>query len=268
MAIPTKTSDNNLMSDQLTKPIPTDEEVLVGLNRRFKMLAEMTHGVARGAFHGLIIQGEKGLGKSHTVHAILDEYDPTVEGNEEMPEEQRRSIKRFTGKITPMQLYLALQEYSGKKCILLFDDCDSAWNDIGALNILKAAMDTKPRRTVTWASSARAIREQSFVFEGSVIVITNAHMHSGHYKAFLDRVHKFRVTMTAREKLLKIQEIATVAPEYDRNLASQVFEHIQENLQYIGPRLSMRTFVKTYELVTFSENWRELAMETVYAEEQ
>lgn len=258
----------NTMNHEQTQPIePTDEQVLEGLNKRFKMLADMTDGVCRGVFTGLIIQGEKGLGKSHTVHAVLDRYDPSVPGNEEMPEEQRRSIKRFTGKITPLQLFLALQEYSNKKCILLFDDCDSAWSDVGALNILKAAMDTKARRVVTWASSARVVREQSFVFEGSIIVITNAHMKSEHYKAFLDRVHKFHVKMTTREKALKIRDIAMNDSSYDRDLALQVAEFIIDNAEMIGPRLSMRTFVKTYDLVKFSSDWQDLARETVFVEE-
>jgi hypothetical protein len=246
----------------------TDADVLSSINNRIALLSEMIVGVCESKFHGLTIQGEKGLGKSHNVHRILDTYDPSIPGNEDMPEDRKRSIKRFTGKITPLQLFLALQEYSGKKCILLFDDCDSAWNDIGALNILKAAMDTKPRRVVTWATTARVVREQSFEFQGSIIVITNAHMTSEHYKAFLDRVHKFRLTMTPREKIVKIREIASVSEEYDPVYAEQVVDHIEQNMDFIGPRLSMRTFVKAYDLAAFSTRWRELARETVYAEEQ
>jgi len=166
-----------------------NQSVLAALNQRFELLEEMVEGVCRSKFYGFVIQGEKGLGKSHTVHKILDKYDPSIPGNENLPEEQKRSIKRYTGKITPLQLFLALQEYSSKKCILLFDDCDSAWNDLGALNVLKAAMDTKERRIVTWATTSRIVREQSFQFQGSVIVVTNAHMKSEHYKALDRKAH-------------------------------------------------------------------------------
>lgn len=244
----------------------SDQAILAGLDKKFTMMGKMVHGVANGTFNALTIQGEKGLGKSHTVHSILDSYDPSIPGNDEMPEERRRSIKRFTGKITPLQLFLALQEYSAKKCILLFDDCDSAWNDIGALNVLKAACDTKERRVVTWASSARVVREQSFVFNGSVIIITNAHMQSEHYKAFMDRVQKFRLTMTDREKLLKIRQIASSDSAYDPQLAEEVANFIESEINSIGPRLSMRTFVQTYKLRTFDEDWKDMARETVFSE--
>lgn len=249
-----------------------ERQILAAVNHRLDMMATMVHGVANGDFHGFVVQGEKGLGKSHTVHRVLDEYDPTVPGNEEMPEEKRRHVRRFTGKITPLQLFLALQEWNTKKSILLFDDCDSAWNEIDALNVLKAAMDTKARRIVTWATTSRLVREQSFEFQGQVIVITNANMVSKHYKAFLDRVHKFPLKMTAKEKLVKIKEIATLDPTYtstpeDRVMAAAVMSHIESNIELIGPRLSMRTFVKTWELVKLPI-WRELAVETVFSEEQ
>lgn len=270
MAILPKTSDNNLrMETEMNTTQQNEQTVLDGLNQRFDLLAEMVEGVCQSKFYGFVVQGEKGLGKSHTVHAILDRYDPSIPGNEDLPEEKKRSIKRYTGKITPLQLFLALQEYSGKKCILLFDDCDSAWNDLGALNILKAAMDTKERRIVTWATTnTRVVREQSFQFQGSVIVITNAHMKSEHYKAFLDRVHKFKLAMTPQEKILKIRQIAAVSDQYDPVYADAVVRDIETNVDFIGPRLSMRTFVKAYDLAKFSSHWKALARETVYAEEQ
>lgn len=245
----------------------TDADVLKNLNNRYNLLSEMVRGVCEGQFTGLIVSGERGISKSHTVHNILDRYDPKVPGNEEMPEEQRRSIKRFTGKITPLQLFLNLQQNADKKSILIFDDCDSAWNDIGALNCLKAAMDTKPTRTVTWASSSRMVRDESFVFEGSVIVVTNAHMASEHYRAFLDRVQKFPVYMTPREKILKIKEIAQNDDTYDRDLATQVANFIEECEPMIGNYLSIRTFVNTYALAKYSPMWQELAKISVFSQQ-
>ena len=239
---------------------------LAAVNHRLDMMATMVHGVCKGEFHGFVVQGEKGLGKSHTVHQVLDMYDPTVPGNEEMPEEQRRTIVRYTGKITPLQLFLALQQYNHSKCVLLFDDCDSAWTEIDALNCLKAAMDTKDRRIVTWSTTSRLVREQSFEFKGQVIVITNSSLQSKHYKAFMDRVHKFPIKMTQFEKLAKMKQIASVDPRYDRAHAAEVMQLIQDNIGLIGSSLSMRTFVKTYELVKIPI-WRELAVQTVFTQE-
>lgn len=243
-----------------------EQSALAAVNHRLDMLATMVKSVCNGDFTGFVVQGEKGLGKSHTVHKVLDMYDPTVPGNEDMPEEQRRSIRRYTGKITPLQLFLALQEWNTSKCVLLFDDCDSAWNEIDALNVLKAAMDTKDRRIVTWATTSRLVREQSFEFKGQVIVITNSSMISKHYKAFLDRVHKFPIKMTQAEKIAKMKSIAASDERYDRVMAAAVMQHIEDHLDLIGEQLSMRTFVKTYELCKMPI-WRELAVQTVFTEQ-
>jgi hypothetical protein len=73
--------------------------------------------------------------------------------------------------------------------------------------------------------------------------------------------------MTQREKLLKIREIAISDENYDPELASMIIDHISDNLDLIGNKLSMRTFVKVYELAKFSGRWPRLAKETVYVEE-
>lgn len=256
------------MTNALHNTDRTDEQILSDLNHRFNLLSELTYGVCNGIFHGLIVRGEKGLGKSYTVHKILDEFDPTIAGNEQMPEERRRTVKRFTGKISPYQLFITMQQYCSDKDILLFDDCDSAWEDVSALNILKAAMNTQKPRYVTWQSSlnSRAQRENSFIFNGSIIVITNAVMMGEHMKAFLDRVHRFNLSMSPKEKILKISEIAK-GQDVDPVFAEPVVDFIREHLEQIGPRLSMRTFIKTYELAKFSSHWRELARITVFHED-
>jgi hypothetical protein len=244
-----------------------EQQALDAVNHRLGMLATMVRGVCEGQFQGFVVQGEKGLGKSHTVHKVLDEFDATVPGNEDLPEDRRLSIRRFTGKVTPLQLFLTLQEWNTPKCICVFDDCDSAFNENSALNTLKAAMDTKDRRIVTWATTSRLVREQSFEYRGQIIVITNNNLQSEHYKAFLDRVHHFPLRMTQLEKLVKIKEIAMLDPHYDRTLAAEVMRHIENHIEMIGPRLSMRTFVMTYKL-TKLPIWRDLAVATVYSSEQ
>lgn len=242
------------------------QSVIENTEKKFMMLGRMVQGVAHGALRALTVQGDRGLGKSHIVHKVLDEYDPTVPGNERMEEEKRRSIKRFTGKITPLQLFIAMQEYSARKSILLFDDCDSVWTESDSLNILKAATDTKERRIVTWASSTSRVNQQSFEFSGSIIVITNASSANAHYMAFASRCNRYRLHLTPHEKLLKIWQIAESSPEYDRAAARDVYQFILENQETLGHNLNLRTFVLTYNLRTFDEHWKELAVETVFNE--
>lgn len=258
------------MSEMMTEEElqQTDVQVVEGMDKKFNTLARMVHGVAMGALTALTVQGDKGLGKSHIVHNVLDTYDPSIPGGDLLPEERRRSIKRITGKVTPLQLFTTLQDYANKKSIVLFDDCDSVWNEPDALNILKAATDTKPRRIVTWASSSnsRVGRDQSYLFEGSVIVVTNANPDNVHFRAFASRANKYRLRLSLREKLLKIAQITYYAQEYDRQMAMEVCQFIYDHAHLLGDRLDLRTFVHCYRLRTFDPDWQQLAIDTVFSE--
>jgi len=65
------------ISSPKEEKVETPEEVSARIARRFEMLGKYTTGTVMGSFKSLIIQGPPGLGKTYSVEAVLDDYDPS-----------------------------------------------------------------------------------------------------------------------------------------------------------------------------------------------
>ena len=92
------------------------------INQRFNFLLDLTSMVALGATPSLIVTGEGGLGKTHTV-------TETIKDNE-LSESEWVTFKGYS---TPRGLYNTLFDHNGK--LILFDDCDSVLEDKVSVNI-------------------------------------------------------------------------------------------------------------------------------------
>lgn len=145
----------------------TDDEILVKIEQRFNIMQEIAKGCAQGAIRAVIVSGAGGTGKTFTVERILAHEK---EHNNVVPMVIR-------GKLTAISLYMKLYEQRHSNCITVLDDADGMLDDIDALSVLKAALDTSVVRTVSWMSQASALKEndvpQSFEFNGSVMFISN-----------------------------------------------------------------------------------------------
>ncbi len=232
------------------------------VNKKYEMLGNFITGVAKGKLPAVCAAGERGLGKSFTIMEILEAYKK--EGSLEV------SVNR--GHISPLALYNKLYEYRDRDSVLWFDDCDSVFTERESLNILKAAMDTLPKRIVTWCSTSSLVEVQEFEFKGRIVISTNVNLaksakQSVHIAAFLDRIFWHRIDLTLEEKFVKITQIAKQIPG-DAKATEEVLEWIKENLHRIGKLLSLRTFVKVIKLANFSKEWKELAESMVSQDEQ
>ena len=223
------------------------------VSMKFSLLKEMVHGVGRGLLPGLIVHGSHGIGKSRTCVDTMMEY--VAEG--------KRELCRQRGHMTPLALYNLLYDNSHEKAVVLLDDADDCFTHPGALNILKAVLETEDVREVGWGTSdSGKVRAPSFVFKGAVIILTNVNMStSPHYKALLDRVHAFELHLTAGQRLARIAWIAqrSAALSDDPHTAAKVVDFIEENLERFVTDVSIRTFVKIAGLVKFSKRWEQLA---------
>jgi hypothetical protein len=173
-------------------------------------------------------------------------------------------------------LYSKLYEYSDKKCILVFDDCDSVLLDDLSLNILKAALDTSKRRMIHWNTDSRLLRSEgvpnSFEFKGGAIFITNIkfdHVKSkklqDHLEALESRCHYLDLTIdTQREKVLRIKQVVTehgMLDSYDLSDEAKldVVEFVDANKDRMR-ELSLRTVLKVADLrVSFPDKWKSVA---------
>ena len=95
------------------------------INQRFEFLYQLTNLVVDGVSPSLIVTGEGGLGKTHSVMSVV---------KDNVNESQ---FVVFKGYSTARGLYNSLYDNNGK--VIIFDDCDSILEDRVALNILKSA---------------------------------------------------------------------------------------------------------------------------------
>ena len=251
----------------------SDEEIIERMRERFDMLKEMTKAVKKGDVRAMIVSGPPGVGKSHGVEEVLDRYK-TIEA---LGGSSKYEVVK--GAMSPIGLYCKLFKYADKDNVIVFDDCDSIFDEPLALNILKAALDSKKTRTIHWNTDSFKLRNEgvpdSFKFEGSAIFITNLkfdHVKSkklrDHLEALESRCHYIDLTIdTDREKMLRIRQVVTDGMLDTYNLSDEVKEDIVDFVDMNKKRLrelSLRTVLKVADLAkAFPTKWEALAENTV-----
>ena len=250
----------------------TDDEIKTRLRERFDILDEMTRAVKKGDVRAMIVTGPPGVGKSFGVETVLSKHDvfATVAQNEKL-----KKYEVVKGAMSAIGLYKKLYEFQDKKCILVFDDCDSVLLDDLSLNILKAALDSSKKRMIHWNTDSRLLRSEgvpnSFEFKGGAIFITNIKFENvkskklkDHLEALESRCLYLDLTIdTEREKVLRIKQIVE-----DGMLADYEFKpwDVDELLNFIDENkkklreLSLRMVLKLADLKkSFPDRWMRVA---------
>jgi hypothetical protein len=253
----------------------TDEQIVDRLRIRFNILDDMTRAVKKGDVRAMIVSGPPGVGKSHGVENVLSRHDvfATIA--------QDDALKKYEiakGNISALGLYQMLWSFKDKRSIIVFDDCDSVLFDDIALNLLKAALDTGRKRTISWHTESRILKEagipNSFDFEGGCIFITNVkfdHVKSkklkDHLEALESRCHYLDLTIdTEREKMLRIKQIVSdgMLDKYDfvDNEADEVVNYIDTHRKRMR-ELSLRMVLKVADLrKSMPSSWESVASVT------
>ena len=251
----------------------TDAEIIERLRERFEILDDMTRAVKKGAVRAMIVSGAPGVGKSFGVEKVLGKHGLMADiANDE----KLKKYEIVKGAMSAIGLYSKLYEFSDSKNILVFDDCDSVLLDDLSLNILKAALDTSKKRTISWNTDSRLLRSEgvpnSFEFKGGAIFITNINFQNikskklqDHLAALESRCHYIDLTIhTEREKMLRIKQIVAdgMLTEYDFSEAqtAAIIEFIDANKKRLR-ELSLRTVLKTADLVRSfpGDKWQRVA---------
>jgi len=207
----------------------------------------------------LFLSGEAGIGKTYSVLKTFEKHYTYNVIEEEKPE-----VTVYKGFITKREVFNALRRSSQANKILVFDDCDSVFQDTDSMNFIKAATDPDGNREVTYASSATG-GDERFRFDGGIIIISNVKIFNNpHFKALTDRMHVYEMDVTNEEKLAKIYDVAVNSPDkIDRKIGFEIMYWLHsrtEDVRY----LSLRTFIKIYQLAVGSaRNWQRLAEITV-----
>jgi hypothetical protein len=251
----------------------TDAEIIERLRERFEILEDMTRAVKKGDVRAMIVSGAPGVGKSFGVEKVLAKHQLMADVAND---EKLKKFEIVKGAMSAIGLYSKLYEYSDKKCILVFDDCDSVLLDDLSLNILKAALDTSKKRMIHWNTDSRLLRSEgvpnSFEFKGGAIFITNINFANikskklqDHLAALESRCHYIDLTVHGeREKMLRIKQIVGdgMLNEYDFEPGQQeeLIEFIDANKKKLR-ELSLRTVLKTADLMRTFPNgkWKRVA---------
>jgi hypothetical protein len=175
-------------------------------------------------------------------------------------------------------LYKKLYEFADTKNVLVFDDCDDILQDELSLNILKGALDSGSKRTISWNTDSRILRSEGipdrFEFKGAAVFITNIkfeHVRSKKLRSHLDalesRCHYMDLEMdTQREKMLWIQNIVDRGMldryEFEPVTRDELLEYISANKDRLR-ELSLRMVLKIADLRrAFPKNWQAMAQTT------
>ena len=250
----------------------TDDEIMERLRTRFAILDDMTRAVKKGDVRAMIVTGPPGVGKSFGVEKVLSKHDvfADVAQNEKL-----KKYEVVKGAMSAIGLYSKLYEYSDKKSILVFDDCDSVLLDDLSLNILKAALDSSKKRMIHWNTDSRLLRSEgvpnSFEFKGGAIFITNIKFDNvrskklrDHLEALESRCHYLDLTIdTEREKILRIEQIVEDGMladyEFEQYTVDEIIEFIKDNKKKLR-ELSLRMVLKLADLKkSMPGNWRAVA---------
>lgn len=255
----------------------TDEEAMDRIKTRFNILDDMAKATIAGDIRAMIVSGPPGVGKSYGVEQQMEKaslFDQLTNS--------RTRYEVVKGAMTALGLYAVLYKYSDSKNVLVFDDCDSVFQDDLALNILKAALDSGKSRRICWNSDSSLLNREgipnSFEFKGSCIFITNLKFENikskklqDHLEALQSRCHFLNLTIDSdRDKMLRIKQVdrdceGGLFRDYDFNegQGQEIFDFMEENAHKLR-EISMRMALKIADLfkVTGVNNWKVLAEST------
>ena len=252
----------------------SDAEIVERLRKRFEVLKDMTKAVKEGTVKAMIITGPPGVGKSFGVEEVLSREDLfNTLGN------KRPKYEIVKGAMSAIGLYSKLYNYSEKGNVIVFDDCDSVLLDDLSLNILKAALDSGKKRTISWNTDSRVLRNEGvpdkFEFKAGAIFITNIKFENvrskklqDHLAALESRCHYIDLQMdTEREKMLRIKQITEdgmlESYEFEDCVRDEIVDYIIENKSKMR-ELSLRTVLKVADLrKSMPDNWKSVAEVTV-----
>jgi hypothetical protein len=248
----------------------TDEQIMERIGARFDILEDMTRAVKKGDVKSMIVTGPPGVGKSFGVEKVLSKHDVFADVANDSKLKKYEVVK---GAMSAIGLYSKLYEFSDKKSILVFDDCDSVLQDELSLNILKAALDSGKKRMIHWNTDSRLLRSEgvpnSFEFKGGAIFITNIKFENvrskklkDHLEALESRCHYLDLTIdTTREKLLRIRQVVRdtgMLDDYELEdwAKTEVVDFITTNADRMR-ELSLRMVLKVADIrVSMPANWK------------
>lgn len=245
-----QTTDEEEKADAiLSKTKIADPEIV------YKHLEAYTKSVADGSTTALLITGKGGTGKSFTVEKVLKDAVPG-------------EWVKMKGRATARAMYMYLYNHYDK--IVVFDDCDSIFQDPNGISILKSALDTSDDRKIGWLVADAVPTEgmnheeiemalvdaqrrpgqnllpSEFGFEGQVIFISNLTLEHIRKKdsALLTRCQVIDVTLDAKGIISRME---TILPKI-RYYKARCVDGVKVEMTNEQDKKEVMEFLKTDEV--------------------
>ena len=217
------------------------------INQKFDFLSDLTTMVVNNITPSILVCGSGGLGKTFSVTKTIKDND--------VDESNFLFIKGYS---TARGLYNTLYDNNGK--LIIFDDCDSVLEDRIAINILKSALDSYEKRTISWSARMNKsdVYPQSFDFTGRIIFISNKDK-SKIDGAILSRSLTVDLSMTPDEKIERMEHILPrILPEYELSVKEDALKFLTENKE--SENLNIRTLIMISKIRhSYKNTWRDLS---------
>ena len=215
--------------------------------------------VAKKISPSLVITGQPGLGKTFQVIAMLNE----------MGMREGWDYVHVKGRASAAGMFITLYENRDK--LVIFDDCDSVFRDVDAVNVLKGALDSYDRRVISWIS-AKPLKDgdgdempRSFTFTGQVIFISNMDISridpAIRSRAFVTDISLTNDQMIQRMRAL-LKDIEPKSPLSQKQEALDALIAAYE--RYSGVELNFRSLIKSIRIRQAGfGNWKQMIAEQV-----
>lgn len=266
-----KLKKNELIPEDTIPAVKENEKTLEDkakfLDETLEDIYDISRKVAAGAFNSLMISGRAGTGKTYQVEKALKD--------EGLIEDEDYLI--ISGSVSTVMMYKKLFQYKNKT--LVFDDADAVFRDESGRNILKAALDTKKVRRISYLKKSSMVFDPKdyesdpegeflaienglvpsyFEFTGRVIFISNLDKDKADPDgAIQSRSILIDVNPDDATLMERIKTLLPVLEPRDMPLSQkeEVYEFMKESKD-----VSMRTFVKAAGLVESGvKNWQRKA---------
>lgn len=216
------------------------------INQRFDFLEDLTSMVVIGATPSLVVTGGAGNGKTSTVTKVVD---LALNSSDYIT---------FKGYSTARGLYNTLYDNNNK--LIIFDDCDSVLEDKVSLNILKSALDSYDKRTISWMAKMNKSDDypHQFDFTGRIIFISNKEGKNID-GAIRSRSLMVDLTMTPVEKIERLSHIMEdILPDYSMDIKLSALSFLDDVKDTYD--INIRTFIMVSKMLkSFPDTWRNLA---------
>lgn len=235
---------------------------------KFDVMEKIVREAASGNCRSLIISGPAGVGKTYTILKTLKEYGSYIApllGVES-------KIDARSGTMTPINLYKYLYQNRFRNSVLVLDDMDSVFGNETSLNLLKAALDLSENKTIGYYAESHALRRENipneFVFEGSVIFITNIDFKDGpkqlqpHFEALLSRSHYIDLGMRSPAELMAwvidTMKNSSILDNVDEDMRHDIIGYMIDNRDSLN-EISLRMVKKLANLSLMGPGWQDIA---------